>query len=129
MTPPVKLTLTVAAPGADANDYVLFDSSTVFPGLGYFAMLKMQRLVISILNSQAGTLKGYRSATERGAGAPQWTQVYQASVAAASGNNANWYDLLVAPYDDYKLVWTNGGVAQATWVLDAALHPSQVKVT
>jgi hypothetical protein len=121
-----QLTYTGTAPGADSNTYNLFNSTLlVAPGkLSLVNIPGAERLVLSLKNSQAGTLKLY-SSRDNGT---TWTQVKaDTSVAAsAAAADANTFDFLIGEYRDVKLDWANGGVAQATWVVEMALLPSQV---
>lgn len=97
-------------PGADSNDYELFNSTTALSGT--LAAHDISRIQFSINSNQTGTLKAYFS-VDKGA---NWTLYNQQSVAAySSPNAAGPYDYLVDTYPDWKLVWTNGGSAQTTW--------------
>ena len=107
----VKLSVTGGTPGANANDYILFDS-TAMPDAGILSMLGLKRIVFGVNNSQAGTLKAYWS-IDKGT---NWNQYYEAAqIAASSPVMTGPIDFDICPYDDWKLVWTNGGSAQATW--------------
>ncbi len=122
----VPVPYTGATPGADSATYTLFSTVTKFPGKYYCASDCLPRLVLSLQNSQAGTLKGYRS-NDRGV---TWVQVFpDTAIAAAAAGSINFYDFFIAEYADFKLDWTNGGNAQATWNIDMALAPHQVTVT
>lgn len=107
----VRVAVSGGTPGGDSNDYTLFDSTVCFSdGL---AAHDISRIEFSVNNSQAGTLKASFS-QDRGT---TWN-LYdsRAVVASSSGAMAGPYDYLADPYRDFKLVWTNGGVAQATWI-------------
>jgi hypothetical protein len=110
--PSASMTLDTATPGADANTYNLFDSTTDI-GAGLMRVRGLSRLTFGVENSQAGTLKAYRS-TDRGT---SWDQVGgDIAVAAAPATDISGpYDYLVDTYKDFKLDWVNGGAAQATW--------------
>lgn len=97
-------------PGADSSDYTLFDSTVAFTG-GLPAH-SINRLTFSVNNSQTGTRKAYFSTD----GGTNWNLYDSTAVTAASaGAMSGPFDYLVDTYKDFKLVWTNGGSAQATW--------------
>lgn len=73
-----------------------------------FQSMGIRRIVVGLINDQAGTLKEYRS-EDRGA---TWTQISSTSVAAIAANGQNIYDFFVEHYHDWKLEWTNGAVVQ-----------------
>lgn len=124
---------TGATPGADANTYPFFDTVTAFPAPRYVAMNQMKRLQVGLSNSQAGTYNWYKSSsrvTNPSLTTSQvtWTQIGTVAVAAgATAENTN--DFLIEEYDDFKLEFVNGGVAQATWVVNLALSGERVKST
>lgn len=116
----VQVAITASTPGADTNTYIMFDStvtfaapagsnskSTTLPAHG------ISRIEFSVVNSQAGTLKAYRS-VDKGT---NWDQVGgDIAVAANAATDINGpYDFLVDPYSDFRISWVNGGSAQATW--------------
>lgn len=116
----VRVKYTGATPGADSSTYNLFSTVTAFPGAGFCAQFGLGRLIVDIVNSAAGTLKGY-SSEDRGV---TWTQIIpDTAVAARATNSENPYDFRVAEYPDFKLDWTNGGSAQTTWFIEMALYP------
>jgi hypothetical protein len=124
MTTRVKYT--GATPGADGNTYNLFSTVTTFGGANFCATYNIQRLLVSITNQNAGTLKGYRS-SDRGT---TWTQVFpDTAVAAPAAGSTNFYDLLISEYPDFKLDWVNGGSAQSPWLIDMSLTRGQVPAT
>lgn len=104
--------LTTTAPGANSNTYPLFNSATWTIGPGCLPLWG-NRLLFGLTNSQAGTLKAYRS-TDKGT---TWEQVGgDIAVVANSSTDINGpYDYLIDPHPDFKLDWVNGGSAQATW--------------
>lgn len=114
-----------SAPGADSNDYILFSTTVAFPGAGMAQGAGVHKLVLNLVNSQAGTLKAYRSA-DRGTA---WTQVDSDAVTVPSAGTSNTAEYLLEPFLDFKLVWTNGGSAQTTWVVDMALTDDRAGAT
>lgn len=107
----VRVAVSGGTPAGDSNTYTLFDSTVCFTG--GLASHDISRIVFSVNNSQAGTRKAYFS-QDRGV---TWN-LYDSTavVASSSGAMAGPFDYLVDPYRDFKLDWTNGGVAQATWI-------------
>lgn len=115
-----------STPGNDSNDYILFSTTTAFPYAACaLQMSGVHKLQLTLVNSQAGTLKAYYS-SDRGT---NWTQTENTSVSAAAANSTNPYDYLVEAYPDIKIVWTNGGSAQATWIVSMALIDSRTATT
>lgn len=84
----------------------------------------IHRMMVSIVNSQAGTLKSWFStaalpSSGTGAGsASDWVQYDSASVAIASANTDNPSDWLIEPFMHWKLEWTNGGSNQTTFIVN-----------
>jgi len=110
MAETVRVGVTGGTPGADSNDYKLYDSTVQFTdGLSAH---HISRIIFGVQNDQTGTLKAYWS-SDRGT---NWNLYSSTAVAIpASGASSGPYGILVDPYDDWKLVWTNGGSAQTTW--------------
>jgi len=110
-TPVMDIAVSGGTPGANSNDYTLFDSTTAF-GAKQLPMVGIQRIALSLTNNQSGTLKAYRSTD----GGTNWEQYDSQSVSASTSTAINGpYDYDVSTYKDWKLVWTNGGSAQTTW--------------
>lgn len=107
----IKLGVSGGTPGADSNDYKLFDSTTLqHPGT--LSQMGVKRIIFGVNNSHSGTLKAYWS-IDKGT---TWNQYYEAAqVAASAPTMTGPIDFDIVPYDDWKLVWTNGGSAQTTW--------------
>jgi hypothetical protein len=105
------------APIADASNYMLFSSTVAFPGSGMAQGAGVHKLVLNLVNSHSGTLLWQRSG-DRGT---TWTTVDTEAIAAPSAGTSNTYEGLIEPFLDFRLVWTNGGSAQTTWVVDMAL--------
>lgn len=111
MSESFTVAVTGGTPGADANTYKLFDSTVSF-GTRMMRTLGIGRVTFDVKNSQAGTLNAYRS-TDAGA---NWDQFDSRAVPiAAAGTISGPFDYLADTYNDLKLEWVNGGVAQATW--------------
>lgn len=116
----LKVKVVSSTPGGDSSTYNLFDSTVTFGAPNRitgvptaFRSHCISRLMLRLTNSQAGTLKFYSSTD----GGTTWAQTGgDISVSASTSTDINGpYDYLVDPYDDVKLDWVNGGVAQATW--------------
>jgi len=120
MVESLRVAVVAATPGADANVYVMFDSTVTF-GVGIdgdsrnctLRAHNISRVTFAVENSQAGTLRAYRS-VDKGLA---WDQVGGDIVVAiaAATDISGPYDYLVDTYTDFRLTWVNGGVAQATW--------------
>lgn len=109
----VGITYGGSTPGADANDYVLFDTTVAAPMRGFFQLAGIKRFVISIAHSHAGTLKAYWSSD----GGTNWRLYHTQAVAAPAAGDTTDRDYFVGNYRDWKLVWTNGGSAQNPWAV------------
>jgi hypothetical protein len=108
----INLGVTGGTPGADSSDYVLLDTTLAF-GKGMLRPLGISRITFGVNNSQAGTRKAYWSKD----GGTTWNLYDSTAVTAASaGAMSGPFDYLVDTYPDFKLVWTNGGSAQTTWI-------------
>jgi hypothetical protein len=108
----IELGVNGGTPGADSSDYVLLDTTLAF-GKGQIRVLGINRITFSVNNSQAGTRKAYFSKD----GGTTWNLFDSTAVTAASaGAMSGPFDYLVDTYRDFKLVWTNGGSAQTTWI-------------
>lgn len=111
MTENIRVAVSGGTPGADSADYILFDSTACFGDS--LSAHDISRVIFSVNNSQAGTRKAYFS-QDRGT---TWNLYDSTAVVASSaGAMAGPFDYLVDPYRDFKLVWTNGGSAQGTWI-------------
>jgi hypothetical protein len=121
MTRSSKVPYQGTTPGADSDDYVLFDTTVAFPGTVGKNMLQLagiKRFIIDLAHSDNGTLEEYKS-PDRGT---TWIQVStEAITASATATTVREY--AVEPYDDWRLVWENGGSAQDPWVPDMVLDP------
>lgn len=111
MSTSTKWAVTGGTPGADSNDYLLFSSVVAF-GAKHLRDRNISRIIFGVQNDQAGTLKAYWSND----GGTNWNLYSSTAVVIpAAGASSGPYGYLVDPYDDWKLVWTNGGSAQTTW--------------
>lgn len=123
MSANVNVKVIASTPGADSSVYNMFNSTVTFQGGGLMQTMGggIGRLEFTVVNSQAGTLKFYRS-IDKGT---NWDQVGgDIAVAANSATDISGpYDYLVDPYQDVKLDWVNGGSAQATWRPAVTLIP------
>ncbi len=112
----IRVAVTGGTPGANSNDYILFDSTVTFTnGLRTH---DISRIIFGVQNDQTGTRKAYWSAN-RGT---TWNLYDSTAVAIpAASTSSGPFAYLVDPYDDFKLVWTNGGSAQGTWITSLTL--------
>lgn len=120
-------------PGADAFTYLLFATTLLSTdvndgthkdydknnmnafnawGARSFAYLGIRKVVLSLKNSQAGTLiESYL--TDRATGA--WRTVSSPAIGIPAAGFDTEREFLVESYPDWKLEWANGGVAQVGW--------------
>lgn len=102
-------------PGADSNEYVLFDSTVCFGG-GLLPVKGINRGQFVVDNPAAGSLKSYFS-PDKGV---TWNLNSTTGVAARGGGVTS--GILASPFDfaisgaiDWKLAWLNSGTAQTGW--------------
>ena len=106
----IRVGITIAAPGADSNDYVLLDTTTGLPGMA--VSMGIDRAVVAWNNTQAATLKVKQL---RPGTTATFDTVFSASITANGGLTAGPYDFEVVGMGDFQIVVTNGGSAQANW--------------
>lgn len=112
-----------AAPGTDANTYILFATvgpvaraRPTFPQ-NFFATNGVRKFCLDLDHSHGGTLNAYKSSDE----GATWRQVYTETVAAPAASGVTQREWLVEGVQDWKLEWVNGGTAQNPWVADMSL--------
>lgn len=108
----VKIKYVGSALPGNGETVVLF-STTANTGMGanFMAEAQLNRLYLTLINSQAGTLNAY-SSEDRGV---NWTKIYTAAVGISAANSESPYDFLIEPYSDWKLEWVNGATPQTTF--------------
>jgi hypothetical protein len=112
----IRVTPSGGTPAGDSNDYILFDSTVAFTDS--LDAHGISRVIFSLNSNQAGTRKAYFS-QNRGT---TWTLYDSVAVAAySSPAAAGPFDYVVDTYRDWKLVWTNGGTIQTTWIVSIVL--------
>jgi hypothetical protein len=105
-------------PGNDTLERTLYDSSAQGQG-GGTRPLQFGRYLLSLQTSHAGTLKVYGSNT--GGRNNDW-QLFR--TVALAGSGASGTHEIAVPFGahlDIKVTWTNGGTAQALWVVAQVL--------
>jgi hypothetical protein len=107
----IRVGVSGGTPGANSNDYVLFDSTIHLSGVGDLSTWGIDRAQFSVNNSGAGSLKSYWSPDH----GTTWNLNNTTAVTAGGGITAGAYDYEINGFGDWKLVWTNGGAAQTTW--------------
>jgi hypothetical protein len=116
----VRVKYTGSALPGNAEVVSIFDTTAGGGQMGaaFCATAQLHRLYVTIINSQAGTLKSW-SSEDRG---KNWTQIDSLAVSAASAGTENPSDWLVEPYLDWKLEWTNGATPQTVFRVASALQ-------
>lgn len=106
----VTLDSTALIPPTGSGETVLFDSSVACPGKRQLQGGGFRRIKLDITHNQDGELKIEKS-TDRGA---NWILAEPEIVASAGGAPANEaFD--ISSYDDFRVLWANGGVDQTIW--------------
>jgi len=105
-----QVKMSTALPGISAT-VTLIDTFVALQGT-VLAALDIKRIIFSVKNSHAGTLKVYES--DDGS---TYRQIFGdiAVAAAAATDLSGPYDWLVEPYKYVKVDFVNGGSAQTTW--------------
>lgn len=108
----IRAVVTIAAPGGDSNDYILFDSAAATPPIDLAAQ-GIDRIQVAINNSQACTITSQflRAGTTSTYDINQTT----GALAANAGATGSPYDFVTMGLGPVRIVLTNGGVAQANW--------------
>lgn len=106
----IDIAVSGGTPGADTNDYELFNSYTAFNGM-FLSAVGIKRISFEGFHDDGYTLKAHKS--ENGS---TW-DLYDSQVvtAPAAGSITGPIDYDVAPYRFWKLILTNDGAAKATW--------------
>lgn len=117
--PTPRWTPTFALPGVSAA-VDIFNTTTSFPNRpGRLQQGGIDRIIITIENSHAGTLVAHWSED----GGTTWYQYDSQSLGAGSSTASSGpYDYYVKPYRDWKAVFTNGGDAQTTFKVSIVGH-------
>lgn len=112
----VSNTVSETAP-TGANTVILFDSFIAFAGLP-LDVHDVVRYIATITNSQAGTIRLYKS--QDGA---QWDMFQSTAVGIPAGSLtvSGPLDFAIDGVRYLKVDWLNGGVTQGTWRLDQEL--------
>jgi hypothetical protein len=126
-----KAKYTGATPGADSNDYTLFNSITAgLPG-NWPALHGVFKVVVDIKHTQAGTLKWYKTdsdPTDASDSAVTWSQMGQLSVSAPASTDGTQAEVFCEAEKHVKVLWTNGGVAQASWIVDISFSNQRAAI-
>lgn len=111
----IRVLIPQTVPGADSNEYVLFDSTASTPPMSLTAQ-GIDRGQFAVDNPAAGSLKSYFS-PDKGV---TWNLNSTTAVAARGGGVTS--GILASPFDfaisgaiDWKLAWLNSGTAQTGW--------------
>lgn len=89
----------------------LFDSTAVPALKSQLQARGFNLYLLSLDNSQAGTLKGYYSMD----GSTPSIEFYSSAAAASNSTSTNDYHIDIDGYVDVKFTWTNGGVNQTVF--------------
>lgn len=101
----------------NADVAIIFTTVQAGFGANWFASHGLNRLLVSINNSQAGTLNAYES-SDRGV---NWVKIDTLAVAAAAASTERINDYLVEQYRDWKLEWVNGATIQTVFTVNISI--------
>lgn len=108
----IKVVVSIAAPGADSNTYVLFDPTTSTPPID-LATWGIDRITVALNNSQAITFK---SQMLRAGTTATWDDNQTTGLLAINaGATGSSYDFATVGLGQVRIVAVNGGTAQANW--------------
>ena len=114
----IRAVVTIAAPGADSNDYILFDSAAANPPIDLTSQ-GIDRITFALNNSQACTVTSrfLRAGTggTTGVAAVYDTNQTTGLLAIGAGATGSSYDFATIGLGPMRIVLTNAGVAQANW--------------
>lgn len=121
----IQVGVSGGVPGADSNEYVLFDSTKAFGG-GLLAVKGINRGQFNPDNPAAGSLKSYSSPDKGVTWYLNSVMVVPAnSGVVTSGIAPAPYDFAISGFVDWKLAWLNGGTAQTGWQPTLTLSSGQ----
>jgi len=100
------------------GETVLADSVAICSGKGMFRNGGMKKVVGNIVSNQPGTIR-LDSSHDRG---ENWVAV-SSSIAVTPLDFD--FEYLVEHYDDFRVVFTNGGTDQTVWHVNMALSPDR----
>lgn len=98
-----------------AGDVTLYDTVAAFPGQHFWQAGGVKKFVGNTLTDQAGTIR-IDTSNDRGV---NW-HVQGTPIAVVTGGAFD-FEFLVEHYDDFRVVFTNGGVDQTVWHVNLAL--------
>ena len=107
----IQFGVTVAAPGADSNEYTLFDNTAMTPPVN-LAQNGIDRIQVSVPDTAGScSLKSYWKDK-----AGNWNLNSTTAVAAHGGLTGSAYDFETVGFPEgFKVTWVNGGSAQTAW--------------
>lgn len=108
----VKFKYTGSALPGNAEVVTFLDTTGTGFGANWCDTIGVARVLVRLINSQAGTLN-MQVSVDRGT---NWTTISTNAVAASSANNENDYDFLVEGLPDVRIQWTNGATPQTTFI-------------
>lgn len=131
MSEAVKVQYTGTALPLAAATVSIFDSVVAFPGGEWMAMFHMKRILINVFNDQAGTLNWFKSRGKRGAttALTTWDKIGTAAAPIVAAGAANDFDIVCAPFEEFKVEFLVGGVNMGVFDVDVALSDEINKQT
>ncbi len=115
-----KITFDDSTLPTGSGDTIMYDTSVVWTGKNQFARGGIRKIVLDIVHDQAAELRLHKSSDRFVANDVQ----VSATVLAAGTTQA---EFLVETYDDFRVVWENGGIDQGQWEVDMALSDDRAQ--
>lgn len=106
-------------PGADVEEYVLYDSIAMNNAKG---QIRFERLYIDLVHDQSGDLIVRKTSD----GGLTYKQISIESGVMPDPTESSKFVIYLGALKDAKVVWKNGGVAQNTFLPDVGEAPDGV---
>ncbi len=114
-----KFTYTGGTPGADANEYVLYDSISFNNARG---QIRFEKLYIDLVHSAPGDLI-VRKTTDGGV---TYSQISIQEDVMPDAAESSKFLIYLGALVDAKVVWKNASVAQSPWSVSVGEAPEGV---
>jgi len=114
--PITRITFDDSTLPVDATTTIMFESSTAFPGKRQFLYAGLNRLTWDVAHDKAAKIELSKS-DDRGV----TYEIVETLTLPAAAPTASRGSFLIEQYDDFKVVWINGGTTQTKWDVSMSL--------
>lgn len=112
---PTKITTDDSVLPTGSGDTVLFTTSTLCTGKRQLQSGGISKFAYNIKHDENGSIR-VESSKDRGV-----TWVAEETIVLAAGASSSKGDVLIETFDDWRIIWVNGGTDQTVWVTNLAL--------